>query len=133
MVWQWLLDRMGLPQDPADLGRWGETQACRFLQKKGFTTIARNWRFGKGELDLVMADGRAIVFVEVKCRTDEDFAPAIVSITANKKRTLLRTAKCFLRKYNISDRPLRFDVVTVVLDDADKPQIRHYRNAFVPK
>jgi len=121
-----------VPQDPADMGPWGENQACRFLQSKGFTTIARNWRFGKGELDLVMADGRAIVFVEVKSRTDEDFTPAITSITARKKQVLLRTAKCFLRKYNISDRPLRFDVVTVVLDDADKPQIKHYRNAFRP-
>jgi putative endonuclease len=133
MVWQWLLDRMGWPQNPADLGRWGETQACRFLQGNGFTTIARNWRFGKGELDLVMADGPAIVFVEVKSRADEDFAPAKVSITTKKKQVLLRTAKCFLRKYNISDRPLRFDVVTVVLGDSGKPQIRHYRNAFVPK
>ena len=133
MVWQWLLGRAGLPKDPADLGRWGEDQARQFLQGKGFTTIARNWRFGKGELDLVMADGRAIVFVEVKSRADEDFAPAKISITTKKKKTLLRTAKCFLRKYNISDRPLRFDVVTVVRDDADKPQIKHYRNAFVPK
>jgi putative endonuclease len=132
MVWQWLLGRAGLPQDPADMGIWGENQACRFLQSKGFTTIARNWRFGKGELDLVMADGRAIVFVEVKSRTDESFTPAVTSITAKKKQILLRTAKCFLRKYNISDRPLRFDVVTVVLDDADKPQIKHYRNAFKP-
>jgi putative endonuclease len=133
MVWQWLLGRTKAPQDPADIGLWGENQACRFLQSKGFTTIARNWRFGKGELDLVMADGRAIVFVEVKSRTDEDFAPARISITTKKKRTLLRTAKCFLRKYNISDRPLRFDVVTVILDDdAGKPRIRHYRNAFRP-
>jgi putative endonuclease len=132
MVWQWLLGRAELPQDTAELGRWGENQACRFLQGKGFTTIARNWRFGKGELDLIMADGRAIVFVEVKSRTDEDFAPAKISITAKKKRTLLRTAKCFLRKYKISDRPLRFDVVTVILDGADKPEIKHYRNAFRP-
>jgi putative endonuclease len=132
MVWQWLLGRARLPQDPADMGPWGENQACRFLQSKGFTTIARNWRFGKGELDLVMADGRAIVFVEVKSRADESFTPATTSITARKKKVLLRTAKCFLRKYKISDRPLRFDVVTVVLDGADKPEIKHYRNAFRP-
>jgi putative endonuclease len=132
MVWQWLFGRSMLLQDPADLGRWGENQARRFLHGQGFTTIARNWRFGKGELDLVMADGRAIVFVEVKSRADEDFTPAITSITARKKRILLRTAKCFLKKYDISDRPLRFDVVTVIPDDAGKPQIKHYRNAFRP-
>jgi putative endonuclease len=79
-----------------------------------------------------MADGRAIVFVEVKSRADESFTPATTSITARKKKILLRTAKCFLRKYKISDRPLRFDVVTVILDGADKPEIKHYRNAFRP-
>lgn len=131
-MWPWPFGRSKLPENPADLGRWGENQARQFLQGKGFTTIARNWRHGKGELDLVMADGRAIVFVEVKSRTDEDFAPATTSITAEKKKVLLRTAKCFLRKYDISDRPLRFDVVTVVLTDAGKPQIKHYRNAFRP-
>jgi putative endonuclease len=132
MVWLWLLGRAGLLRDTARLGRWGETQARRFLQGKGFTTIARNWRFGKGELDLVMADGRAIVFVEVKSRADESFTPATTAITARKKRVLLRTAKCFLKKYEISDRPLRFDVVTVILGRGGKPQIKHYRNAFVP-
>jgi putative endonuclease len=128
----WMLGRDKLLQDPGRLGRWGENQARRFLQSSGFTTIARNWRFDKGELDLVMADGNAIVFVEVKSRADENFAPATTAITAKKKGTLLRTAKHFLRQYNLSDRPLRFDVVTVILGKIGKPQIKHYRNAFVP-
>ena len=131
-MWLWLVGRAGLLRDTARLGRWGENQARRFLQGCGFKTIARNWRFGKGELDLVMADGPAIVFVEVKSRTDESFTPATTAITAEKKRILLRTAKCFLRKYNLSDRPLRFDVVTVILGRVGKPKIKHYRNAFVP-
>jgi putative endonuclease len=128
----WAFGRAKLLRDPAKLGRWGETQARRFLQSRGLTTIARNWRFGKGELDLVMADGNAIVFVEVKSRADENFAPATTAITTKKKRILLQTAKRFLRQYNLSDRPLRFDVITVILGRVGKPQIKHYRNAFVP-
>ncbi len=128
----WTLGRDKLLQDPGRLGRWGENQARRFLQSIGFTAIAKNWRFGKGELDLVMAEGPTIVFVEVKSRADEDFTRATTAITAKKKETLLRTAKRFLRQYNLSDRPLRFDVVTVILGKIGKPQIKHYRNAFVP-
>ena len=128
----WAWGRTKLLQDPGRLGRWGENQARRFLQSSGFTAIAKNWRFGKGELDLVMADGPTIVFVEVKSRADEDFTRATTAITADKKRVLFRTAKRFLRQYNLSDRPLRFDVVTVILGKIGKPRIRHYRNAFVP-
>lgn len=103
MVWQWLLGRAKVPQDAAELGRWGEDQACRFLQGKGFTTIARNWRFGKGELDLVMADGRAIVFIEIKSRADEDFVPARLSITTKKKTNFTANRKVLSEKI----QPLR--------------------------
>lgn len=131
-MWLWPFARARLLRNPAKLGQWGETRACRFLVKLGYKTLARNWRAEQGELDLVMADGRAIVFVEVKSRRDEDFTPAVRAITTHKKTLLYRTAKCFLRQYHLSDRPLRFDVVTVVLGRTGSPQIRHYRNAFVP-
>lgn len=131
-MWLWPFARARLLRNPAKLGRWGETRARRFLGKLGYKTLARNWRAEKGELDLVMADGRAIVFVEVKSRRDEDFTPAVRAVTTHKKKLLYRTAKCFLRQYHLLDRPLRFDVVTVILGRTGSPEIRHYRNAFVP-
>ncbi|MBM4104087.1 MAG: YraN family protein [Planctomycetes bacterium] len=131
-MWPWMPGRAKLLREPGRLGRWGENQARRFLQGQGFKTLARNWRLGKGELDLVMAEGDAIVFVEVKSRADENFVLATTAVTTDKKRILLRTAKCFLRKYNLLNRPLRFDVLTVILGTSGKPQIKHYRNAFVP-
>ncbi len=131
-LWPWLWGRASLLRNRAKLGQWGETQARRFLRDKGFKPIARNWRHGKGELDLVMADDRAIVIVEVKTRRDEEYYPAIAAVNANKRKVLYRTAKRFLGKYNLSDRPLRFDVVTVILGASSKPEIKHYRNAFVP-
>lgn len=130
-LWAWLWGRVGLRRDRAELGRWGESCAQRFLQGQGFKPIARNWRSGKGELDLVMADGRAIVIVEVKTRRNEDYYPAVAAVNAHKRKVLYRTAKRFLRKYKLSDRPLRFDVITVI-GTTDKPEIKHYRGAFVP-
>jgi putative endonuclease len=130
-LWAWLRDRLGLLHNRAKLGQWGETRAQRFLQGLGYQPIARNWRSGKGELDLVMADGRAIVVVEVKTRQNEDYYPAIAAVNANKRKVLYRTAKRFLRQYKLSDRPLRFDVITVI-GTTGTPEIKHYRNAFVP-
>ena len=58
------------------LGKWGERQCEKFLKRKGFKTLTRNFTCKAGEIDLVMVDSdRSIVFVEVKTRTDEEFAP----------------------------------------------------------
>jgi putative endonuclease len=48
------------------LGRWGEEQSCKLLQRKGFTILLRNYRSHVGELDIIALDGKTLVFVEVK-------------------------------------------------------------------
>ena len=75
---------------------------------------------------------RTIVFIEVKTRADETFNSVESSITAPKKVRLVRTARYFLATHKIDNRPLRFDVVAIVLPPKGPPQIRHYQNAFVP-
>ena len=124
--------RKKLLADPKRLGRWGQNKAEVFLKRRRLRTLARNFAFSGGELDLVMGDrDGTIVFVEVKTRRDEKFMPAIASVNAEKRRHITRTAKCFLKQFKISDRPLRFDIVTVILGDKGKPEIQHYPNAFV--
>jgi len=119
--------------DRARLGRWGERRCERFLKKKGLTTLARNYSCRSGELDLVMVDpDRTIVFVEVRSRADETFGPAEDTITPAKRQRLIRAARYFLATHQIEDRPLRFDIVTLILGPRGSPQIRHYESAFVP-
>lgn len=119
--------------DRKNLGRWGEKRCEKFLKTKGLSTLARNFSCKTGEIDLVMADrDGSIVFVEVKTRTDESFAPTEDVITQAKKTKLSRTARFFLATNNIENRPYRFDVVTVVLSRTSREQIKHYENAFVP-
>jgi putative endonuclease len=125
--------RHKLMADRELLGRWGEKRSGRFLKKKGLKILTRNFSCNSGEIDLVMVDAdRSIVFVEVRTRTDENFAPAEASVTSTKKARLLKTARYFLAKHNIEDRPFRFDVVTIVLGQTGRPQIRYYKKAFVP-
>jgi putative endonuclease len=80
---------------------------------------------------MVDTDG-AVVFVEVKTRANESFGPSESAITTAKKARMLRAARYFLATNNIEDRPFRFDVVTIVLGEKGRPQIRHYENAFMP-
>ena len=125
--------RQRMLADPKLLGRWGEKRSERFLKNKGLRTIARNYSCKTGEIDLVMAseDG-AIIFVEVKSRRHEDFARAQDAVNYDKRIKLIRTARSFIKTYNIKDKPVRFDVVAVVLGRKGSARIRHYRNAFTP-
>ena len=80
---------------------------------------------------MVDRDG-TIVFVEVKTRKDENFGPTEAVVTAGKKTKLFKTARYFLSIHNIQERPLRVDVVVVVLGDKGPVRIRHSENVFVP-
>ncbi len=128
-----LLKKRKLLTDREHLGRWGEKQCEKFLKRKGLKTLTRNFSCKTGELDLVMVDiDSTIVFVEVRTKADSDFATPEDSITKPKKTRLLRTARYFLATNNIHDRPYRFDSVAIVLDKSARPDIKHYKNAFVP-
>jgi putative endonuclease len=128
-----LFGRRKLLSDPQRLGRWGEKRCEKYLKRKGLRKLTANFSCKTGEIDLVMVDtDGSIVFVEVRTRATEDFASAESSITFAKKSKSLRAARYFLATNNISDRPVRFDVVTIVLGRSGRPQIRHYENAFVP-
>lgn len=128
-----VLNRGKLLADRKLLGRWGEKYCRGFLERKGLKTLTRNFSCKTGEIDLVMVDtDRTIVFTEVRTRADETFSMVESSITAPKKARLARTARYFLATNKIDDRPFRFDIVTIILPLKGPPQIRHYRNAFVP-
>ena len=125
--------RRWVSADIRRLGRWGQKQAERHLRRRHCRTIARNWAADCGELDLVVCDEDGmLVFVEVKTRRSEAYVPAVAAVNMKKQRKIARTAKRFLTQYKLSDRPLRFDVITVILPVQGPVEIRHYPAAFVP-
>ena len=128
MLW----NKQKLLADRGLLGRWGEKRCEKFLKRKGLKTLERNFRCKSGEIDRVMVDiDGTLVFVEVKTRANEDFGPSESTVTSAKKTRMLRAARYFLSTHHIEDRPYRFDIVTIVLNEQGRPQIRHYENAFV--
>ncbi|MFC1761596.1 YraN family protein [Planctomycetota bacterium] len=126
-----MFGRARKPSERADLGRWGERQAERFLRKKGWTRIERNYTCRSGEIDLIMTDPEGtLVFVEVKTRQGEHFQPVETAITPQKKTRMRRAARLFLSSYDTGECPCRFDVVAIVAGPAGAPEIRHYPRAF---
>jgi putative endonuclease len=93
-------------------GAAAEAQAQQHLESAGLRLIARNWRCRGGELDLVMSDRGAIVFVEVRSRASSAYGSAAESINASKQARVTHAARSFLSQHpEYAERPARFDVV----------------------
>jgi putative endonuclease len=119
MFWRKLLDCFGWtsarpPLDSAELGRWGEGQAARHYRALGATILARNWRHGRDELDLVVLERQVLVFVEVKTRRADFGGEGYLAVDKRKKTALRRAAYGWLKQ--VGGVPWRrFDVVEVMV------------------
>jgi putative endonuclease len=109
-------------------GRQAEDRALDFLLKQGLCLIERNYRCRYGEIDLVMEDGRTLVFVEVRFRGNPRFGGALESVDRRKQAKLLATAAHFLKERRL-DRPARFDVAALS-PAAGGLAVEWVRNAF---
>ena len=113
------------------VGKRGEEEAARFLQKRGFAILDRNVRSRLGEIDLVARDGKSLVFVEVKARREGGGDPPQAGVTEAKQRRLAQLAQQYLKYKRIPEGPCRFDVVAVTLDGQDRVKtLRHFPAAF---
>lgn len=108
------------------LGDAAETRALEHLRAHGLALLARNVASRLGEIDLVMRDGEAIVFVEVRSRARTDYGGAAASIGPAKQRRLQREAQRYLnQRYGDRWPPCRFDVCAL-----DGTSIEWIRGAF---
>jgi len=110
-------------------GKAGEDLAARFLEQNGYKIIERNYRFERGEIDLIAEDGDELVFVEVKARHSSVFGTPEDAVTEEKQEQVRTVADGYLFERDIENRPCRFDVVAIEFKNS-KTEIRHIRNAF---
>ena len=111
-------------------GDVAEAAALAMLQDRGLQLLARNAASRGGELDLVMLDGDAVVFVEVRYRASAMFGGGAASVDAGKRRKLVHAARVFLARHpQHADAPCRFDVIDASGAPA-APRIDWLRDAF---
>ena len=111
-------------------GDAAERLAERHLARHGLRLVARNWHCRFGELDLIMADGEALVFVEVRRRRrSKRFASAAESVGPAKRAKLVRSARAYLAGRR-RQPPCRFDVVGVQEDASGTLELQWIRDAF---
>ncbi len=111
------------------LGDKGEQTAAEFLEREGYEILHRNYRFGRGEVDLIARKDGTIVFVEVKTRSSDRYGEPEEAVTPEKIRRIRRIASAYLSQRRIGECDCRFDVVAVVFG-VDGPTVRHTQDIF---
>jgi putative endonuclease len=120
-----------VPQHAAHLalGARGERLAADLLERAGYRLVASNFKLPVGrnlrgavvhtEIDLVAYDGATLCFVEVKTRRTDEFAAPEANVDLRKQRQITRAARAYRRTFGVIEEPYRYDVVALVLPDAD--------------
>lgn len=113
-------------------GAWGEALAAEYMRKKRYEVLGAGFRCRYGEIDLIAANRKYLVFVEVKLRKSASFAEAYEFVDTYKQNRIRTTAAYYLSRYPTRLQP-RFDVIEIYAPegvDTEKPQIKHMEGAF---
>jgi len=110
-------------------GRTGEDIAVRFLLDRGYEILDRNWRYSRGELDIVVRKDDIIAFVEVKTALSNRFGDPAGWVKPAKQRQIGKIASAWIQEKQPEGCFFRFDVITLTTN-ADGFDIRHIPNAF---
>jgi putative endonuclease len=109
------------------LGRQGEQLAADYLQRAGYRVLARNWRCTEGEIDIVIADRRTLVAVEVKTRSGTGYGTPLEAVTRKKRSRLRRLAVQWVVAHGVLFDEVRVDVVAVLSDGQGGFTVEHVK------
>lgn len=118
--------------DRSLLGQWGERTVAEDLCRQGWKLVAKGYRSRFGEIDLIVSNKTYLVFVEVKLRTNHNFALGRAAVDYKKQQKLRTTAELYLAQHPTKLQP-RFDVVEVLAPQGihtKEPSITYIENAF---
>lgn len=110
------------------LGNRGESAASAYLQEKGYHFVEANWRCPQGEFDLIMQQGKILIFVEVRTRKG-GLEAAFESITPRKRQILEQLAYLYLEQKQL-DCDWRIDVIAISPTTTTSAKIEHLENAL---
>lgn len=110
-----------------ELGRWGESIAAEYLERKGYAIVERDWHSGHRDIDIIARDGMETVFVEVKTRRNDNFIEPEMAVDWKKQQSLRLSINHYV-KWNRVVR-FRLDVITVTgTPEQGAPRINHIQD-----
>jgi putative endonuclease len=115
--------------EKSETGKTGEAVACAYLKTGKYTILHTNWRFHHYELDIVATDGRELVVVEVKTRSENCLIAPEQTIDAPKIQRLVTATEEYIRLFDVQT-PVRFDVICLTKKGRSYIVDRHIEDAF---
>jgi putative endonuclease len=111
-------------------GELGERIAARYLERSGWRILARRFRSGRRDIDLIAQHEDLIAFVEVKARSGDDFGDPVEAVDHRKQRELTKSAQTWIDRHGRAGESYRFDVMGVLMKER-RVFVRHVAGAFV--
>ena len=118
----------------AAIGKAGEKAAAAMFKRKGCILLIRNCRTPRAELDLVLLDGKTLVFAEVKTLyhrhgSKKDLKPS-ENLKWHQKRRIWNAAYAYLHELGKPELAIRFDLVEVIYGAWGPEKIFHHPGIF---
>lgn len=96
-----------------ELGKEGEEEATKYLEKQGYQIIQRNFECKQGEIDIIAKDKNEYVFIEVKTRQNGHYGRPCEAVNERKQKHIWNATKYYLHIYKLENQYIRFDVIEV--------------------
>ena len=114
-------------------GKIGERYVVQMLLEQGYMFIDANYHSRFGEIDIIVADDKYIVFVEVKTRDTNSRSKPLEAVTSGKKKKLIQTALLYLQEHEeLQHLQPRFDAAVIITTGKNKEitEVQYITNAF---
>jgi len=118
--------------DTHELGQRAEALAVNYLEKNGYQIIARNFRKGRAEVDIIAKNKRFLLFIEVKYRKKKDYGNPEDTLSAAQASRIHRVATLYQEEEPhgaLGSYLLRFDIISIS-GSLESPEILHLQDAF---
>lgn len=116
----------------SEISRGAEGFVCEWLQTRGWTVIARNFRTRRAEIDIIAKNNGILAFVEVKFASDGSRTMPLEKIDSKKQAKIAHAAGFYLMKHNSQDQ-IRFDVAVVRGTPTEFRMATYLEDAFRPE
>ena len=135
-ILRWKFGQLPPQNDSMQRGCYGEWLGKKFLKKKGFQILEKNWRSRRDrrkEIDLVCLDKETLVFVEIRARSENALISGFDSLNLRKRKALLRSFKAYLFEAEQEPLTFRFDLVEVDLPKkpTQRAKLFHHENIAI--
>ncbi|MFK7787637.1 MAG: YraN family protein [Crocinitomicaceae bacterium] len=113
-----------------ELGKKGEQLAVNLLKKKDHLILQQNFRYRRGEIDIISISNNQLIATEVKTRETKAFGAPFSAVSRSKQRQIISVMNAFIEQSQRTEE-VRFDVISIVLEK-EKREIEHIESAFYP-